>query len=42
MAKTYRTPSVVVLGNADVLTMGFAVGNTKEHQNSTSISMLDL
>jgi hypothetical protein len=44
MAKTYRSPSVVTLGNADVLTTGLPHGNTVEPKgtHSTSIAMLDL
>ncbi len=43
MAKTYRTPSVVTLGNAEVLTTGSPKGNHAEvRTGSTSITMLDL
>jgi hypothetical protein len=43
MAKTYRTPSVVTLGNADVLTTGGVKPFDKpESSGSTSIALLDL
>jgi hypothetical protein len=44
MDRAYRSPSVVSLGKADVLTIGLTHGKTVEPKgtHSTSVSLLDL
>ncbi len=44
MTKTYRTPSVVTLGNAEVLTTGAPKpwNHAEVKTGSTSITLLDL